>query len=400
MARLFTIILFLIFLIPFSYAQKKEISQAQEFIKSRKSLDKAEESMRKLLKDSVNRSNIKIYLTLAEAVRAQYEQGNERLYLKEKYDTAALFITAHKMFEAYESLDSVDARPNEKGVVKIKYRKRNAEYLNTCRNNLYNGGMYFALNKKYDTAYRLMDTFIDCVRQPLFSGCGYREDAPLNKAAAYFTLYCGYKMQDPAKALKYETLALQYDKRHEFALRFVAEVYNMKKDTANYVAMLTRGFNEYKDSPYFFTRLMDYYNGVNKLDSAFVTVESALAHNPGNELFLFAKSNVLLNTGDYEGCIAVCDSLIARNDTLADAYYDAGVAYINMAFNLEKTVRASKATRTKLLSYYRKALPYMERYRALAPEQKDKWMAALYNIYLNLNMGAQFEEIDRMIRNS
>ncbi|WP_288146548.1 tetratricopeptide repeat protein [Xylanibacter caecicola] len=390
----------MIFLIPFSYAQKKEISQAQEFIKSRKSLDKAEESMRKLLKDSVNRSNIKIYLTLAEAVRAQYEQGNEKLYLKEKYDTAALFITAHKMFEAYESLDSVDARPNEKGVVKIKYSKRNAEYLNTCRNNLYNGGMYFALNKKCDTAYRLMDTFIDCVRQPLFSGCGYREDAPLNKAAAYFTLYCGYKMQDPAKALKYETLALQYDKRHEFALRFVAEVYNMKKDTANYVAMLTRGFNEYKDSPYFFTRLMDYYNGVNKLDSAFVTVESALAHNPGNELFLFAKSNVLLNTGDYEGCIAVCDSLIARNDTLADAYYDAGVAYINMAFNLEKTVRASKATRTKLLSYYRKALPYMERYRALAPEQKDKWMAALYNIYLNLNMGAQFEEIDRMIRNS
>ncbi len=83
MARLFTIILFLAFLIPFSYAQKKEISQAQEFIKSRKSLDKAEESMRKLLKDSVNRSNIKIYVTLAEAVRAQYEQGNENLYLKE-----------------------------------------------------------------------------------------------------------------------------------------------------------------------------------------------------------------------------------------------------------------------------------------------------------------------------
>ena len=110
MARLFTIILFLTFLTPFSYAQKKEISQAQEFIKSKKNLDKAEEEMRKLLKDSVNRGNIKIYLTLAEAVRAQYEQGNEKLYLKEKYDTAALFITAHKMFEAYESLDSADAR--------------------------------------------------------------------------------------------------------------------------------------------------------------------------------------------------------------------------------------------------------------------------------------------------
>lgn len=398
MARLFTIISFIMFFTSFSYAQKKEIAQAQAFIKSGKSLDKAEDEMRKLLNDSANRNNIKIYLTLAEAVRAQYEQGNEKLYLKEKYDTAALFITAHKMFAAYESLDSLDARPNEKGVVKPRYRKKNAEYLNTCRNNLYNGGMYFALNKKYNTSYQLMDAFIDCTRQPLFSGLGYSYDSPLSTAAAYFTLYCGYKMQNPDKALKYEELAMKYDKRHEFALRFAAEVYKMKNDTANYVAMLSRGFDRYKDVPYFFTHLMDYYNGVNKLDSALIIVNKALAHNADNQLFLFAKSNVLLNTGDYEGCIAVCDGLIARNDTLAAAYYDAGVAYINMAFTLERNAKAVKATRAKITDYYKKALPYMERYRALAPDQKDKWMAALYNIYLNLNMGVQFEEIDRMIR--
>lgn len=398
MVRLFALMLFMVSVIPSCYAQKKEISQAQALIKSGKSLDKAEEEMRKLLKDSVNRGNIKIYLTLAEAVRAQYDQGNEKLYLKEKYDTAALFTTAHKMFLAYESLDSMDSRPDAKGAVKTKYRRKNAEYLNTCRNNLYNGGMYFAVNKKYDMAYKLMDAFIDCTFQPLFSGMEYEADSPLNKSAAYFTLYCGYKMQDAGKALKYKTLALQYDKRHEFALRFAAEVYKMKNDTANYVAMLSQGFDEYKDAPYFFTRLMDYYNGINRLDSSLFIVNKALAHNADSELFLFAKSNVLLNSGDYEGCVSVCDSLIMRNDTLADAYYDAGVAYINMAFDMERNAKISKATRAAAIGYYRKALPYMERYRALAPEQKDKWMAALYNIYLNLNMGAQFEEIDRMIR--
>ena len=40
----------------------------------------------------------------------------------------------------------------------------------------------------------------------------------------------------------------------------------------------------------------------------------------------------------------------------------------------------------------------MERYRLLKPEEKDKWAAALYNIYLNLNMGREFQEIDRMLR--
>jgi hypothetical protein len=54
--------------------------------------------------------------------------------------------------------------------------------------------------------------------------------------------------------------------------------------------------------------------------------------------------------------------------------------------------------RREIRQLYQKALPYMERYRALAPQEKDKWAAALYNIYLKLNMGKQFEEIDQMLR--
>ena len=38
----------------------------------------------------------------------------------------------------------------------------------------------------------------------------------------------------------------------------------------------------------------------------------------------------------------------------------------------------------------------MEKFRQLAPEQKSKWVPVLYTIYLNLNMGQQFGEIDRI----
>lgn len=40
----------------------------------------------------------------------------------------------------------------------------------------------------------------------------------------------------------------------------------------------------------------------------------------------------------------------------------------------------------------------MEAYRKLAPDEKQKWAPALYRIYLNLNMGKQFEEIDKIMR--
>ena len=40
----------------------------------------------------------------------------------------------------------------------------------------------------------------------------------------------------------------------------------------------------------------------------------------------------------------------------------------------------------------------MEKYRTLRPDKRDKWATALYNIELNLNLGREFEEIDRILR--
>ena len=40
----------------------------------------------------------------------------------------------------------------------------------------------------------------------------------------------------------------------------------------------------------------------------------------------------------------------------------------------------------------------METYRLLAPEKKEKWGPALYRIYFNLNLGKQFDEIDRLLK--
>ena len=63
-------------------AQKKELSQARSAIKSGK-YDDAEKTLVKLLGDSANRANKRIWLAYYDAVRGKYEQGNEKLYLKQ-----------------------------------------------------------------------------------------------------------------------------------------------------------------------------------------------------------------------------------------------------------------------------------------------------------------------------
>ena len=110
-------------------AQKKAINEAGNYVKSAKNLDKAEKLMTDLLRDSNNQRNEKIWTTLIDAVKLQYVQGNEKLYLKQKYDTASLFTIARKLFTFCEEFDSIEALPNKKGEVKIKHRTKNAEYL-------------------------------------------------------------------------------------------------------------------------------------------------------------------------------------------------------------------------------------------------------------------------------
>ena len=397
MKKRYALILFLwITIVPCLNAQKKEIQQAEAIVKSGKNLDRAEQQMRKLLTDSVNRRNLKIWTTMTNAVRGQYLQGNENLYLHLKQDTAALFKLAHKMFRDYQAMDSVDALPDKKGRIRIKYRSSHAAFLQAYRPNLYNGGVFFLRRHSYQEAFTLLDAFLDCQRQPLFENQHFEQD-PLNPTAAFWTVLCGYQLDNPSIALKYKDLALQDTARLENCLQYLAEIYRKQCDKQLYEQTLVDGFERYPNSSYFFPRLIDHLNSTNQRDRAMTIVDEALAANDSSELFIFAKSNMLLNQGDYDACIALCDTLIARNDTLADAYYNAGVAYVNKAFLIEKG-RVGAKQRKQMRQLYQKALPYMERYRALAPQEKDKWAAALYNIYLKLNMGREFEEIDRILR--
>ncbi len=125
--------------------------------------------------------------------------------------------------------------------------------------------------------------------------------------------------------------------------------------------------------------------------------DEALQTDSVNTLFRYAKSSLLLTMGRYKQSFAISKALIAENDTLADAYLNAGLALFDQAVELDKKTQSGSKKYNQILELYRKAMPYLEKYRAMAPDQKDKWALPLYTIYLNLNMGKQFDEIDKLI---
>lgn len=379
---------------PMERKVRQDMSQARDMLKKGKTPEQAEKLMTGLLKDSANQGNKKIYDLWLQAVQKQYDAANERLYLRQKQDTAAFFALVRRMFTVAEALDSIDALPNKKGQVNPEYRKDNAEQLNRLRPNLFNGGTYHTRKRDFQQAFTYFEQYLNCQEQPLFSGYNFDTDDRQRMAeAAYWATYCGYRLQNPLLTLRYRRQALADTTKAAYTLQYVAEARRWLHDDSLYAETLHEGFRRYPLNAYFFPRLIDYYGQHGHHHEALALADSALLVAPRNQIFSLAKAKALFNLESYDETIAMSDSLIARIDTMAEPYYLAGAACLNKALKLNPL-----SDKKQLRKVYQQARTYMERYQMLAPDEQQKWAPLLYRIYLNLNMGRQFDEIDRLLR--
>ena len=373
-------------------AQKKELNQARILIKSGKDKDllSAEKLMTGLLNDSANRQNPRIYLTWYEAVERQYQAANEKLYLRQQYDTTEFFSLIRRLHLIAETLDTLDS--------KQKYRERHAEQMNLLRRNLFAGGTWHVKKEDFDEAYRFFQTYLDAAHQPLFSDYHYQSSDTLMPQAGYWATYCAYKLQRPDSVLCYHEWALRDTSKAVYTLQYLCEAYRQMADTTDLVKTLQEGFNRFPTHPYFFPRLADYYTARKDYQTVLQLTTEALKAEADNKMFLLARSVAQLNLEQYDDCLATSEHLIALDDDMSEPYLHVATVKLNQALELEKK-NQPRLYRKQLTQLYTDARPYMEAYRKLAPNDLQHWAPALYRIYLNLNMGKQFEEIDRLLRN-
>ena len=374
-------------------AQKKQIGEARTILKSGKNIEQAEKLMTDLLKDKANENNSRIYDIWLQAVEKQYLAINEKMYVKQKVDTTNFFNLAKRMFVVAERLDSIDAKPDKNGKVNPEYRKANAAKMSAYRPNIYYGGAHHLKKGDFKTAFDFFEMYLDCDRQPLFTGYDFMYKDPKMGEVAYWATYCGYRLNDPLLVLRHAATAQRDEQKLEYTLQYMAEAWDKLEDDSMCIATLWQGFKKYPKSNYFFPRLMDTYNRRGNYLMADSVVNEALKTDTLNELYLFAKSMVMLNLKKYGDCLKFSDKLIELNPNLPDIYYNGGLACLNIAQRMD-----SRKYKKQVKKMYEKARPYMEKYREMAPDEVDKWAPALYRIYFNLNMGKQFDEIDKLLR--
>lgn len=366
-------------------AQKKEIQQAQTNIKKGKELDKAEKLMVDLLAKPENRANIKIYTTWFDAVKGQYDAQNQKLYLDQKADTAALMNTCKRMYSIVGQIDTIDRKEAMKYKVVLK----------PLRNNLLSGGIYFMKKEKWNEAYAFFDEFISTTSHPVFGG-----DDTFDKLAqaAYYATFTAHKQKHYEDVLRHEVLALADTAYASSTMAMIADAYEARHDRNNYERMLTMGFDKSSTPTYFFGKLIHLYMDESAYNDAFGIVEKALLRDSLNAQYIAMGGQLLQLMNRNDEALEWAKKAIGLDEMNADAYHTASLVYMQRLDVLEGLPR-TKENRKKIHSTSGEARHYLECYRALREDDVDEWAPALYRIYLNLNMGDEFDEMESILRN-
>lgn len=367
---------------------KEDISSIRSNIKNGKDLEKSASKVREYLSDSLYHNDHTLNLLAIDIERKMFDVENEKMYLKQKADTTKLITTTRSMFLAYEHFDSIDAKGSS------SYRRKHAEYLKPYRKNLFKGALFFFNKKQWREAWQCIDTYLDCNNQPLFSSITL--DEKNDSYAAYVALVAANNICDLDMALKYADKATTYKPAKEIPLLTIAELCYIKNDSINYTKYLKEGYRNNPRSEYFFPRLIEYYTAKKKYTRAMEIADEALKSDSTSTMFLLAKHSLLMDMQRYSEALDYGLRVLKADANISMANYNVGlIYYINARETSNAKGKNYRQRQKDAQKWYKKCCPYMEKYRQLNPNKRDIWRPILYDVYLNLNMGKEFEEVQQ-----
>jgi len=355
----------------------------------------------KLENDSTLSRNPKLYQMGMQAYGLINDAENEKIYLKQNFDTLTLFNSTYGIFAYALKCDSVEDMLLAEKKQKHKYRKENAETLIKHFPNLKVAANYFYTKKNYKDAARFYSLIIKTAQAPIWEKAPFEIKKKELTNGACRHLYSSYNIAKYEDVDTYKELALQDTAQKSTVLEYLAKTALAKQDTALFIQYLKKGLEECPEDMYFFTHMADYHARHNDYQEVLDLADTLLLADSINLILLEAKSLALLNLRKYEESIEVSNKCLQLDSTLCELYYYIGASYCNMAKDVQLPTninsRAYRNAYNKRKAYYQQARPYVERYRQLVPDKQEQWAALLYNIYLNLNIGKEFEEIDKLL---
>ena len=394
----------LLMAVSFAFAQEKNVKEAKSIAGEVKpDFAKAEQLINEALTNPETKDNAATWDVAGYIQKRINEKEMENAYLRKPYDTLKVYNSVLNMYNYYVKCDELAQIPNEKGKIKNKYRSANSKTILAERPNLINGGIqYFNLNKNED-ALKYFAAYVDAATLPMMEKENLLEKDTILPQVAYYATLAADRVGDKDAVMKYAQYALKDKENCQFAMQLLTDAYKAKGDTAKWVEKLQEGIVKFPENQYFFANLVDYYSSSNQNDKAMQFADDMLAKDPNNKLYLYVKAYLYHNMKDYEKAIEFYKKTLDIDPAYAEACSNLGLVYLLQAQEYADKAPADindpnyATAQAEIKKFYEAAKPYYEKARELKPDQKDLWLQGLYRVYYNLNMGPEFEEIEKMM---
>lgn len=327
------------------------------------------------------------------------------------FDTAMFVSGVDKAISYYTKSHENDVKPDKKGRVKPKFQANNFKMIRDMLPYYNYSAQFLYMNKNLDGAAEMFTKYIAMPDNPIFS----KEQADsIRKANA----------RDYAQAANNVAMIRFDQKRWKDVLAVVDQVladsaymhdaYVMKmqalletKDTAQWVLCAQEAVSHLEDAASIAQSLLYYYVEKNLVKDAQDMANKMVADFPNNKNAWYMKGCVDLNlVKDFETARADFAKTLAIDPNHYESNMNTGVSFINEVisrrdkgeFVTDRTrVKEYNASIEKMREYYKKALPYFEKARMLAPDRIKEWGPNLQNVYSNLEMKDKVEEIKALM---
>lgn len=345
----------------------------------------------------------RLYAYGVEASIQLNDQQNEKIYLKQAYDTILFFRTIYDIYDFALRCDSAERRLLAENGQGMHYQKSHGHVLRKYHRNLVAGGRFFYTRGRYEEAIPFLRYAIDVPKTPLWGNDGRMRPKRTRVSCAVMLVRSAFFVKNYDLVRQYADAALSdTTSARRSILAYLARTAQMTGDTARYVYYLHSGMKDYPDEPFFFTELVDYHADRGDFQTTLSIADHMMKNDSTNYYFLMAEALSLMNLERNAEAVRYFEKALKADTANTDIYYYIGACYNNMAKGtlLPPNINSAAYKDAQKLrhGYYLLARTPLENYRALRPDDAKRWAPLLYDIYFALNQGDKFAEMDDILR--
>ena len=335
------------------------------------------------------------------------EKGYIAQQMQQEVNMPSFYEAVYNMADKYMKATEFDFRPNNRGKVRPKYDDEIKQALGTYYGFLVNGGAEFLNNNDFANAHRFFDKFMKVKAMPLFADSDVAKQDSLSMEIGFFNAYTATQIEgkeDEALAALNAIKDVPY--RQSDVYQLIAGEQVAKGDTAAYLATLEEGSKLFPGNTFFLGNIINHYLNKEQYTEAKDYLGKVLAQPDlqNKEMFYNALADIFAQEGNREEAQKNYEEALKVNPEYADATMGIGRLYYNHALQVanDATAAIGDAAKMKELDaqaqdLFKKALPYLQKASQLEPDNKE-YLMALRNVYYNLKMQKEFDEIDKQLQ--